>query len=606
MNLRRYAALDEDFFLTMKLYIFEIQTSFMKTRTLLLLLFLSLCCYSQSWQWGKRGGSLDQIPGGGGSLRQEETYFLATDSHKNIYGLSTVGYAGLNIDNVVKSNFDSFSAPLDIALFSFACDGSYRWSKVIGGIGRETLSTVKIDSQDNVYIAGRLGYCNYTFYPPRIDNDVIQDPTDCRLMFIAKYNTNGVLQWINRPEVLNVDQLADGQTYSRGLEIDNLGNLYWLCWLPQGTYANGGYTNTSTDRKWVILKYDTNGTFINALPVDIQTSSGFAYYFKFQRNPHNGNFYFYSVTGDQPDDFATIAGNPVTHSTFLACFDSQGNYQWKREDTSTQSGGIYVYNLDFDSQNNIYIGGKILGFGMESFLGFGVPESLIPGFVMKTNPDASQVLWSSYHNKGSENYGGIVLNGNELGYTSYAFGTNFTWGTQTLNASAPNEGQEVLLARFNKDTGACLGLAKIPGNIGYNDVGAAITADASGNYIVGGALGGTMYFNGGQQIVNSGSQTDFFVAKYATEVCSPLAVNEDNIPVPSLYPNPAKQVLNLETKSTIGVKSINIYNMLGQMVIAIPNAESVSTIDVSGLKTGTYFIKIISDKGTTGSKFVKE
>lgn len=74
----------------------------------------------------------------------------------------------------------------------------------------------------------------------------------------------------------------------------------------------------------------------------------------------------------------------------------------------------------------------------------------------------------------------------------------------------------------------------------------------------------------------------------------------------SVYPNPAKQVLNLETKAEIGVKSINIYNILGQMVIAIPNAESVSSIDVSDLKTGTYFIKVITDKGTANAKFIKE
>lgn len=74
----------------------------------------------------------------------------------------------------------------------------------------------------------------------------------------------------------------------------------------------------------------------------------------------------------------------------------------------------------------------------------------------------------------------------------------------------------------------------------------------------------------------------------------------------SVYPNPAKESLSLETKTTIEVKSISIYNLLGQMVIAIPNAESFTTIDVSDLKTGTYFIKVITDKGTANTKFIKE
>jgi len=149
-----------------------------------------------------------------------------------------------------------------------------------------------------------------------------------------------------------------------------------------------------------------------------------------------------------------------------------------------------------------------------------------------------KVLWSSNSNSGTENYGGIVLNGNELAYTSYCGGSDFSWGTQTLNVNVLGQGQEVLLARFNTNTGACIGLTNIPGNNGFNDVGAAITADASGDYIVGGSIGGTLYFNNSQQIVNGGSQSDFFVAKYASQACSPLAVNENQSLQPAVYPNP--------------------------------------------------------------------
>ncbi len=74
----------------------------------------------------------------------------------------------------------------------------------------------------------------------------------------------------------------------------------------------------------------------------------------------------------------------------------------------------------------------------------------------------------------------------------------------------------------------------------------------------------------------------------------------------SVYPNPAQSILNIETKATIGLNSINIYNVLGQIVLAITNTEVVSAIDVSGLKTGTYFIKVNTDKGMANIKFVKE
>jgi hypothetical protein len=74
----------------------------------------------------------------------------------------------------------------------------------------------------------------------------------------------------------------------------------------------------------------------------------------------------------------------------------------------------------------------------------------------------------------------------------------------------------------------------------------------------------------------------------------------------TLFPNPAKNVLNISTKSTIEVHSLTIYNLLGQIVLAIPNAQNLNAVDVSSLKKGNYFLKITSDKGSATEKFMKE
>ncbi len=73
----------------------------------------------------------------------------------------------------------------------------------------------------------------------------------------------------------------------------------------------------------------------------------------------------------------------------------------------------------------------------------------------------------------------------------------------------------------------------------------------------------------------------------------------------SIYPNPANDVLNIATKQTIAVTSINIYNTLGQIVLVIPNAQQTQSVDVSSLKTGNYLMKVNSDKGSSSVKFVK-
>jgi len=72
-----------------------------------------------------------------------------------------------------------------------------------------------------------------------------------------------------------------------------------------------------------------------------------------------------------------------------------------------------------------------------------------------------------------------------------------------------------------------------------------------------------------------------------------------------IYPNPTKDFLNIEAKNHIEIAAVNIYNVLGQLAMTISDAPEVSAVDVSGLASGNYFIKIDSQEGTFQSKFIK-
>ena len=72
----------------------------------------------------------------------------------------------------------------------------------------------------------------------------------------------------------------------------------------------------------------------------------------------------------------------------------------------------------------------------------------------------------------------------------------------------------------------------------------------------------------------------------------------------TLYPNPAKDVLNIQAKQDLAVNSIEIYNQLGQIVMATTNA--INSVDVANLASGTYFVKVNTEKGIANTKFVKE
>jgi len=72
----------------------------------------------------------------------------------------------------------------------------------------------------------------------------------------------------------------------------------------------------------------------------------------------------------------------------------------------------------------------------------------------------------------------------------------------------------------------------------------------------------------------------------------------------TLSPVPAKNRLTITAKQDMVLTSLSIYNTLGQVVQV--NTNPIETIDISGLQSGSYFIRITSDKGSATGKFIKE
>ncbi len=68
----------------------------------------------------------------------------------------------------------------------------------------------------------------------------------------------------------------------------------------------------------------------------------------------------------------------------------------------------------------------------------------------------------------------------------------------------------------------------------------------------------------------------------------------------SVYPNPVKNTLNIETNNNIN--KISIINLQGQEV----KNTSDKQIDVADLENGVYFLNIFSDKGFMNKRFVKQ
>lgn len=83
-----------------------------------------------------------------------------------------------------------------------------------------------------------------------------------------------------------------------------------------------------------------------------------------------------------------------------------------------------------------------------------------------------------------------------------------------------------------------------------------------------------------------------------------LSINQNNFEKIDIYPNPVKSNLFIVIEKSMNILSINIYDALGQVVLSEINPQN--NLNVSNLKSGNYFIKVITDKGVSTAKFIKE
>jgi hypothetical protein len=72
----------------------------------------------------------------------------------------------------------------------------------------------------------------------------------------------------------------------------------------------------------------------------------------------------------------------------------------------------------------------------------------------------------------------------------------------------------------------------------------------------------------------------------------------------SLSPNPAKDIVTVQ--SSFKVREIEIHNALGQVVLRKQGSQNIETIDVSNLQSGTYIVRIKTQRGFANKKIVIE
>lgn len=202
------------------------------------------------------------------------------------------------------------------------------------------------------------------------------------------------------------------------------------------------------------------------------------------------------------------------------------------------------------------------------------------------------------------------------GYENFtALSTNLTKGTANTITITPSwtstvysEGYAVWID-YNKN-----GLFTDAGELVYSKATSTATT-ASGSFTVPTtAIVGTtrmrvsMKYNGiptSCETLSYGQVEDYSVNILAAAVISTLTENNSNeiLTTISLYPNPTKEVLNIETNSATKL-NYSVINYLGQVVKS--GSIENNSLNVSNLNAGVYILQINDGQKSVTKKFIKE
>ncbi len=495
---------------------------------------------------------------------------IYTDINGNIY---STGYfwgtadfdPGNGVDNHTSAGYeDFFIQKLDV-------NGNFIWANIIGGSGYDEGSAITTDDYGNIYTTG---YFNDTvdFDPGSgTDNHTTVGASD---VFIEKLDSNGNFIWAN---------IIGGSGYDEGSAIttDDYGNIY----------ITGDYKDT--------VDFDPSSN------IDVHSSVG-GYDIYMQKLDVNGNFIWAKTFGSTIDDSGrsiTIDADGNVYSTgyFQATTDfNPGNGM----DNHTSAGGadIYIQKL---SQCTLYsIDTQV---ACDSY-------TWIDGNTYTSNNNTATYTLTNSVGCDSVVTLDLTITHSTTGIDTQTACDSFTWIDGNTYTSNNNTATYTLTNSVGCDSVVTLDLTITTVNTDVIQNNDTLIAQAQGvayqwldcndNYSQI-QTANTMLFvpeSSGDYAVKINDNGCIDTSNCYNVVVSNINNIDDNII--EIYPNPAKQFVNIVIPNSLSVNKITIYNITGVEVFTNKNNNKNYLINVSELKTGTYFIEIISTEKTITKKLI--
>src|SRR5690606_36041414 len=137
----------------------------------------------------------------------------------------------------------------------------------------------------------------------------------------------------------------------------------------------------------------------------------------------------------------------------------------------------------------------------------------------------------------------------------------------------------------------------------------SVAVDNDGNYVVGGYFHSEIFTDPNDNIptisYNANGKSQFYVAKLAKSACSAMATAETPVQQTDVtfYPNPVQDILQIKTKEKL--LSYEIITADGRLITQGKFARNYS-IDMTGITTGVYYVKVQGEGFATTGKVIKK
>ena len=554
-------------------------------RIMLLLLLLPIFSEAQTWEWAK-----------GSENGESEGYFCTTDGTGNIYACGNHwGSIQFGTDTVLGAG--AYVVKYDNV-------GNVKWGISTNSVASSSGSLGLVaDIFGNEYLLGifdtTITFGGHTITRP--------GPHDF-YYFIAKIDSSGNVKWLK--SIGNMASCCDPYG-SNCIATDEQGNIYATCSFSNNPTI-GGYTLTSSGSNAVFVgKFDSSGSVIWAksyiagftggeLPTGITVTPTHKIYISGYFNSDSLLFGTYLLVDS--------SSTHINNTGYLAKLDSIGNVVWAKG-TGGSDGGDDFTGIITNSNEDVYLTGTYFSCTINlGSVSLPYPPSSSYGFLAK------------YDSLGSMSWVKLMQGNYAIPWNPAIDPCGNIWVSATLGngictdtidghiINAPSGSYDPMFIAGWNSAGAYLqGVALSSGGDDNN----SISIDKCGNiYVEGDFEHENPFIVGTDSIMPSNSLEHNFLAKYNPNLGCNGTCDNGTLGIPldtaqnvskSLYPNPATTSLTITSGENI--KTITITNLLGQTIYTHEyNADKVE-VDVAGLPTGMYLIRI---NGSEVRKFVKE